>query len=345
MNYLAFALSFIIIFSGTLFIIENFKFSKYISIRVLQFVSPILLVLLLFISFYDYCYNYNLIKAIVLNNTTSVDTCGSLTIYTSRCGSKASFPVGSVNREISFIYYIIAINVGLGGVMGAFSAGVADVLTNSSLPPILKKIIVAAVAAIVAAIQVGVSAIKNLTKYSDTKYYDISNSNIKLNKNYDFSNRNIDLKKYLDMHSNELDMHSILNKISSLTNLGQDVPESLLNKNNSLTNTLELCRGAGALENLKIQETPFPVENTYASNMLTNILNDNILLHYIGLYLFFVLLIIFIYKFILINKFLEDLSLGSLPSSRIAKIKVISIAWQPIKFLIQNISTWKNNHL
>lgn len=141
----------------SLFCLDGYKLSHNKYIKILQLLSPLLLLIFLFLSYYRFGFNYTQIFLDDSNkNNNNVSIHGKVEI-----GKDAA-------TEISKGISSIGSNVGLAGTIGAVTAGVSKVVCKGSLPPVQKASIVLGSSVIGAGIHIGASALNRLNNNKES---------------------------------------------------------------------------------------------------------------------------------------------------------------------------------
>lgn len=144
-------LSFIIFFNITLLYLDDFNLSNNKYIKISQIISPLLIILLLILIYYESISNVNNLIFVDNPNKNPNISIGAKVEVSKEAGHE-------ISKGISNIGY----NIGLAGTISAVTAATAKVVGKSSLPPVQKAGIVIAGAAAGGAIHVASSAINKL---------------------------------------------------------------------------------------------------------------------------------------------------------------------------------------
>lgn len=144
-------------FNFSLFCLDGYKLSHNKYIKILQLLSPLLLLIFLFLSYYRLGFNYTQIFLDDSNkNNNNVSIHGKVEI-----GKDAA-------TEISKGISSIGSNIGLAGTVGAVTVGVSKVVCKGSLPPVQKASIVLGSSVIGAGIHIGASALNRLNNNKES---------------------------------------------------------------------------------------------------------------------------------------------------------------------------------
>lgn len=156
--------SFILSFSFILFYLDDFKLSTNKYIKLLQILSPLFLVLLLILSYYDLISHFNsfVFATDPSNNPSNPNINPNVSI-----GAKVEIGQDAA-KEISQGISTLGRNIGMAGTVGAVAAASAKVLSKATIPPVQKVGIVLTSAAVGAGIYVGGTALNTFTNYNSS---------------------------------------------------------------------------------------------------------------------------------------------------------------------------------
>ena len=126
LSYLLSFLSFILFLNFTLFYLDDFKLSKNKYIRTLQILTPIWLLLVVFIFLYLNIWTFNPGPVFLDGDQTTNNTVN--------IGGKVE-----MNRDAA---EVVGRNIGIAGTVAGVSGAVGNAIAKSSLPPLQKAGIV-----------------------------------------------------------------------------------------------------------------------------------------------------------------------------------------------------------
>jgi len=150
LSFIISLLSFALFFSFAVFYLDDFKLSQNKYIKVLQVLFPLLFLLFIILLYYE--------SISIFNNVLFTNDPKNPNIS---IGAKVEIGKEAA-AEISKGVSTIGSNVGLAGTVGAVSAGVAKVISKTSLPPVQKAGIVMVGSLIGGGIHVGASSLNRL---------------------------------------------------------------------------------------------------------------------------------------------------------------------------------------
>ena len=152
-----FILSFILNFNFWLFILDDFQLSKNKYIRITQKLSPLFIIVWIYlITLETTSILNNVISMVGDNNNNPNITVGDNIEISKEAGVEISKGIVSLGR-----------NIGLAGSISGVAAAVTKSVTHTSLPPMQKAGITVGGAIIGGAIHLGASAINNLKNQSN----------------------------------------------------------------------------------------------------------------------------------------------------------------------------------
>lgn len=145
-------LSLILFFNFTLFYLDDFKLSTYIHIKFLQILSPLILMFLFILIYYNILIDTDLITVLGIDKVENP----TINIQTNIQLDKEAA------QDIKTSINTLGRNIGLAGTVGAVTGGVAKVISKSSLPPLQKAGMVIAGGVAGAGIHMGASAFNTI---------------------------------------------------------------------------------------------------------------------------------------------------------------------------------------
>ena len=145
MNLFSFVVCFSLVFNFTLLYLDEFKLSEVKFFRVLQRLSPLLLLIFIILVCCQFGWFYSVM---FVKDEASSATVGASVEISKEAASEIKVGLSTVGS-----------NAGLAGTIGAITAGVAKVVSKSSMPPLQKVGVVIGSSMVGAGIHIGASAI------------------------------------------------------------------------------------------------------------------------------------------------------------------------------------------
>jgi hypothetical protein len=185
--------SFVLVFNFTLFYLDDFRLSKNQYIKFMQILSPLFILLFIILSYYESMSLFNNILFVDDPNKNPNISIGARVEIGKEAATEISKGISSVGS-----------NVGLAGTVGAVSAGVAKVVSKSSIPPMQKAGMVIGGAIIGGGIHIAGSGLNRL------------NSGGSSNNNNNISSNNENISKLID-DSNNSGLNDLILGIDMIT--------------------------------------------------------------------------------------------------------------------------------